>query len=750
MDTGTCAKPTPENTGHTGDVSGAVEYNITTPGIYENFTAGCVRINASDVTIRNAVIHGEGTGDDACTYGIEVTDNRTNVQIINVTVSGSKSSAIKGGFKGGSLRIYRSRISVTGADAIKVWHDTTIEQNYITDLGTIAGAHADGVQMVEGTNVIIAGNNFDMLNDEGYLNSQCIIIQADKGPLTHISIRRNWVRGAGYCIQVLDNAGEFGLPRDYEVLNNLSGCGHQFGPWTFDGTPVLNGNYYDHSPLCVSEGHAGQVMPARVVQKVGYMSGPYDFNEEGLPAGLFYLPNGTTDSTVDPDNTSPVMEGAENLALQSASGVDYIKVVSRRFTPSKWLYFKFSVTSLPSNSNTTLMELRDARARVVGFLQLRSSQPALRVGHGEAVVTGPADLVAASVYQCWVYYIPATSGNNGQLQVYYSNDGSKPSRPAITITNGTSTEFMSRWAAVHLERDQGPVFYDFIAAAGEEILNDGLLAHPTIRNVTNLHLGGTALVDVDHHTGTVSASINRVLTPVTVISDTQLSLAVPDSVNATPGSIVNVVVTDTKGASAPFRATLLPPVDFESRVLVTMDSQSDLAKRPDLSEVVTGDAVIFKPLAERVDAGGNATFAIDHDGWFVFPAGTPSGLYEATMGFYDASDTYSFTAPAPHWIIYHEVPVMPADALINTPENRTVIGNFAAIGGSAPFQYQLAGNQAGLFTIDGSGNLSWAIPPDFEGNPGPFTLSVIGINRDYEGEVFINQTDLTIRVTTAE
>jgi hypothetical protein len=750
VDAGTCAKPTAENTGHTGDVSGTVEYNITSPGIYENFTAGCIKIKASDVTIRNAVIHSNGSGEDACAYGIEVTDNQTNVQIINVTLSGSTSSAIKGANKGGSLRIYKSRISATGTDGIKVWNDTTIEQNYITDLGTVAGAHADGVQMVAGNNIIMAANNFDMLNDEGYLNSQCIIAQSDNGPLSKLSIRRNWVRGAGYCIQILVKEPEFGNPTEYELLNNVSGCGHQFGPWVFEGTPVLSGNYYDQSSLCAAEGNAGQVVPARVVQKVGYMSGPYDFNEEGLPRGLFYLPNGTTDSLVDPDNTSPSMEGTENLALQSSSSVDYIKVMSRRFTPSKWLYFQFSVTNLPSNSNTTLMELLDTRAKSIGYLQLRSSQPALRVAHGDAVVTGPADLIASTVYQCWVYYIPATSGNNGQLKVYYSSDGVKPASPAISIANGTSIAYLSRWAAMHLERDQGPVFFDSIAAAGEEILNDGLLAHPTIQDVSDLNLGGTALVDLDHYTGTPTASINRVLTPVTIVSETQVSLAVPNSVNAAPNSIVSVVITDTNGASAPFRTRLLPPEEFQSQTVAVLAPASDIARHPDLSEVVTDDAVISLPTATRMDAAGITSFSIDQEGWFVFSPGTPSGLYEVEIGFYDASDGYSFTAPLARAVIYHEAPVMPADATISTSEDQSLIGNYAATGGSAPFTYELAGNQAGLFKIDEAGNLSWVTLPDFDTNPGPFNVSIIGINRDYEGEEYINQTDLTIQVTDSE
>jgi len=219
------------------------------------------------VIIQYANITGEG-----CPYAVDVQDNYTNVVIRYSKISNGTSSAVKAAFDGGSTHIYKNQIYGTGIDAIKIWSNVTVQQNYITKVGYIPNKHADGVQIVGGKNNIIAANNFDMLNNDG-INSQCLMAKADNAPLSHLSFRQNWVRGAGQCVQIrAKSGGAHPAPSNYEVLYNKFGCGHQFTPTVvLDGTidKHFRGNYYLNYPydpgstLCSDERIQGQYLPGQ-------------------------------------------------------------------------------------------------------------------------------------------------------------------------------------------------------------------------------------------------------------------------------------------------------------------------------------------------------------------------------------------------------------------------------------------------------------------------------------------------------
>lgn len=268
VDAGICEKPDASNTGpEEGEslTANTVPYNLDEDGrTYSNFTMGCIRIRASNITIENALI----TGEVGCTYGIDIANTPSGATVNNITIRhveirGGNSGGIKGSSSHGSLHLYKVKVHQNRADALKLYSNTTVQRSYITDVGTTAGAHADGIQIPVGTNVLIAGNNFDQLKGEGYINTQCMLMKTDNGPISYISVRRNWVRGAGICIQFRDHTdGPHGAPTNYEVLHNISGCGHQDKVWQLDGSPVQQNNFYDNSALCTSEATAGQPIPA--------------------------------------------------------------------------------------------------------------------------------------------------------------------------------------------------------------------------------------------------------------------------------------------------------------------------------------------------------------------------------------------------------------------------------------------------------------------------------------------------------
>jgi len=241
------AIPGPDNTGPTGDVSTFEPYTgrttINVDGtVLENFTfEGILRINANNVTIRNCVMSGAGT------YGIQIYDGTTGTVIEDCIIE----NMLSAGILGSNFTASRLEIRNSGADAIKAFHNFTIEDSWFHSLGYLDGAHADGIQMVQGTNGVIHGNHFDMpYNVEGYRNSQCIILGTNDGPIENILIEGNWLNGGNYCVVANDKDNGFGKPTNIIMINNKFGEDYQFGPQSIDADRLIEyGNSYDVFPL---------------------------------------------------------------------------------------------------------------------------------------------------------------------------------------------------------------------------------------------------------------------------------------------------------------------------------------------------------------------------------------------------------------------------------------------------------------------------------------------------------------------
>lgn len=240
--------PGADNTGPTSDISELTPYTgrttINADGtVIENFTFnGILRINANNVTIRNCVMSGEGT------YGIHIYDGTTGTVIEDCIIENMKSA----GILGSNFTASRLEIRNSGADAIKASNNYTIEDSWFHSLGYLESAHADGIQMRQGSNAVIRGNHFDMpYNVEGYRNSQCMIIQTGDGPIDNVLIEGNWLNGGNYCVQIRDvkKAG-FGAPTNVTLINNQFGTDYQFGPIISDTDDMVEyGNVYDVSKL---------------------------------------------------------------------------------------------------------------------------------------------------------------------------------------------------------------------------------------------------------------------------------------------------------------------------------------------------------------------------------------------------------------------------------------------------------------------------------------------------------------------
>ncbi len=210
---------------------------ITTPGtIIEGlFVTGSISVQADDVIIRDSIIQSDSY------FGVRADFGAQNLLVENVEIT----HALAAGITGSNYTLQNSRIHEMGADAIKVYDNVVVKNNYIRHLGTEPGSHADGIQMTRGSNVVIQNNTIDMPHDlPGYENSQCLIIQTDQGPIDDVLINGNWLNGGGFCVQVNDK--NFGPPSNVRIIRNKFGRDHAFGTMTFFNTvPVQFSNSWE-------------------------------------------------------------------------------------------------------------------------------------------------------------------------------------------------------------------------------------------------------------------------------------------------------------------------------------------------------------------------------------------------------------------------------------------------------------------------------------------------------------------------
>lgn len=221
-------EPTYEGTGlgfNNIDESDLVVYpddqrNITTDDlVLEGYLfQGIVRVKAKNVTFRNCLFENYGT------YGIDTEQEGQENTVVEYCDFRKVSSAA---IYGSGFTAYKNRVYDVGGDAFKCISNVLVEGNYLNRLGYDADAHADGVQMVTGSNVIIRGNFFDMIANDyiaetetTYKNTQCIIISTNTGSISDIQIYENFFRGAVVALNIRDKGLGYGAPYNCLIIRN--------------------------------------------------------------------------------------------------------------------------------------------------------------------------------------------------------------------------------------------------------------------------------------------------------------------------------------------------------------------------------------------------------------------------------------------------------------------------------------------------------------------------------------------------
>ena len=240
-----------------GATAPAIADTITVDGTIvdgQTFT-GTLSVKADNVIVRNCTIDMAWDGSDGW-YGISnvyYDDNgdplSTNLLIENCTV------------RGGTTGIYVHHASVlfcdiqdVGSDAMKcsTRGNSRFIGNYTARLGLVPGSHADGIQMVGGSNVVIAYNHFDIPishADSGPWGSNaCIMIHNQQAPINRIFIFGNQFDGGNFSVFLTQKPGSpHGTPTLCRMNYNTFTHDYRFGPFSWDYDPLIqvNGNLWD-------------------------------------------------------------------------------------------------------------------------------------------------------------------------------------------------------------------------------------------------------------------------------------------------------------------------------------------------------------------------------------------------------------------------------------------------------------------------------------------------------------------------
>jgi hypothetical protein len=198
--------------------SGSLNITIANTVIQNLDISGNVRINASNVTIKNCKIHGSDY------YGVQVVSG--DVTIMDSEIYGFSDAAI--GFN--DWKGYRLNIHSMLADGAKFGSNVVLEDSYIHDFVTSAGAHSDGGQMQSGEeNITIRHNN---INITGPSPNAALMMAPSLGPNGSgpVIIDRNLLGSGNYTLYIVDGANGLYHESGYTVTNNHFLRNYSYGP----------------------------------------------------------------------------------------------------------------------------------------------------------------------------------------------------------------------------------------------------------------------------------------------------------------------------------------------------------------------------------------------------------------------------------------------------------------------------------------------------------------------------------------
>lgn len=147
---------------------------------------GCITVLAPSVLIKNTRVRG------SCDNLIS--SRSTGLVVQNVELDGQGDASAQGIGSGGFAA---SGLDIHGVgDGVRANGDVVLQSSFIHDLATVDGSHNDGVQITEGSNIIIRNNVIENPNPQ----TSAILVGAHQGSIANVLIEGNLLAGGGYAL----------------------------------------------------------------------------------------------------------------------------------------------------------------------------------------------------------------------------------------------------------------------------------------------------------------------------------------------------------------------------------------------------------------------------------------------------------------------------------------------------------------------------------------------------------------------
>lgn len=147
---------------------------------------GCVVVNAANVTIRRCRVRG------TCTNVIQ--SNSIGLVVEDTEIDGLGVATTQG-IGWGDYTARRVNIHSTG-DGARANGGVLIEDSWIHDLVVSDVSHNDGIQITEGSGIVIRHNNIENPNKQ----TSAILVGAHQGNIADVTVKGNLLAGGGYAL----------------------------------------------------------------------------------------------------------------------------------------------------------------------------------------------------------------------------------------------------------------------------------------------------------------------------------------------------------------------------------------------------------------------------------------------------------------------------------------------------------------------------------------------------------------------
>jgi hypothetical protein len=194
---------------------------------------GHIEVDANNVTIKDSRITTNQF------YGVYTASGFDGTVITDVTIIGSTASGGRcdEGIQGGIFHATRVNVS-NCSDGFHLTGSGSVVDSYFHNPYFTGSSHNDGIQVFNGTGLVIRHNTIDMGGPKG---NSCVFLQPTNGRIKGATIDSNLLNGGGFTLYIEQSTGVV-------LSNNRIGRAYNFGWFSRAHNthgPVINHNVWD-------------------------------------------------------------------------------------------------------------------------------------------------------------------------------------------------------------------------------------------------------------------------------------------------------------------------------------------------------------------------------------------------------------------------------------------------------------------------------------------------------------------------